>query len=1345
MTTPAGDDVAGSARLIITLDDTGVVGEAEELGQRIQRALDRATRNIGDRIQNNIQRALRRVRVSVQVTPDLSDFRRRIERASFFAAAGASISIPVAPDLRRFDAQLLAGLRGIDSLNIPVAPDLSEFMTRLRAALAGEEVSVRVVPDLDGFDARIRAHRAPDVTVNADVDQGRFARALAGLGGIAGRIGGLLASGLRFAAIGIAAAGAAQGVIALTAALAPAAGIIAAGPAVILGYQAALGTLKLALDGVSEAFSAALTGTAEEFQKTLEKLSPAAQAAAREVRALKPAFDDLKTSVQDAFFSQITGEITKTANALRGPLLSGLTRISAAWGDAAKGVLGYVRGSQGVSNVRSILNATGLSIEGLSQTTNKLTAGLLQVAAVVSDRFGTELAGGISNLGQRFGEFLQRAASGGDAVRWVDQALTVFAQLGDILGNLRSTFGGIADAASGAGAGVLGTLQQITQAVSDFINSTQGQTAIGNIFSTVATIGAQLRPILAALVTQIGQIAPALAPVFTALGPALVGVINSLGPAIAAIVPSLQTVAAALADGLGRIDLAPLGASIGSVLTALAPLLPLAGELVNVLGAALAPVLENLAAGFQPIISALVGALLPVLPGVAAAFVQVATAMRPLAAGFGQAIAQVFASLAPVLSAAAAAFQRIAVAIVPVYTALAGALLPLLPQLVQAFDAVLQAVLPVLPSLAGLVESLAPLAVMVIRLLAPVLQFGAAFVSWQAMTIVVPLIQGVVGAINFLAAAISGAATFIVNLPSMITSGLSAAAGLITAAFNAVVDFFMLLPGRIMAGLQALPGLLSNLFHLALQAVGTVIGTGIGLIILLFTRVPGLVLGALASFGSTLLGLFRSGMNSARSAVSSGVSAIVSFFSALPGRIIGFLSSLPGRLSSLFRSAGSSALSAARSFGSQVVSFFQGLPGRIIGAMSGAASALVGVGRDLVRGLISGVKAMAGSVASAAKEVVSSAIDAAKNVLEIGSPSKVFIQIGKDTGAGFVIGLTGTADQIRATTQKIAQQITAAFKGRNTKLDDRLLKLISDGNKQLTTLANQRDSIAKRIADAQKFATDAAASALQSFGLQNLSRGGAGVSNITESLSQALAQVRDFNTQVNALAQRGLRRDLLQQIIGLGPDQGAALADSLANASAEQLRQINSLQAQLASATDKLGKDSADALFDSGKEASRGFLAGLKGQQKDIQALMVDIARSMQQAIRQALGIRSPSRVFAKIGDLTGQGLQVGFVDRMREVLASARTAASSIAGAVSGELSGLSNVVAGPVVQPTIGDLTRNGVVLAGNGGRGLAGLGARTTVGATVTNNITVQAAADPEQTARVVMRRIQLANLT
>lgn len=1237
------DEELGTGSITITLDDGTADAAAERLGDRIERILDRASRDAGIRMERNINAAVRRI------TP---------------------VRVRVEADLRPFEHSLNT-LNNLGNVPLPVVPevDRAQFEAAIESQLSGLEVSVRVVPDLDDFDAQIRAHNTPTVTVDVDADTDRFGAALSRLGGVAGRAGGALGGLLRFGAVGIAAASAAQSIVGLTAALAPAAGLLAAGPAVILGYQAALGTLKLALSGVSDAFSSALTGSAEEFNKSLEDLSPAAQAAAREVRALKPAFEELRSSVQDAFFQQIEGDITRTADALKGPLLSGLTNISSAWGNAAKGVLGYVQGAQGVSNIQSILGATQLGVEGLASTTNKLTAGFLQVGAAVSDAFGERFGTALGNAGQRFGTFLQNAAQSGQAVAWVEGAIQVLSQLGSILSNVGQILSGVFSAANASGGGFLNNLQQITASFAEFVNSTQGQEAIGNIFATISSIAAQLGPILGALVTQIGAIAPALAPVFETLGPAIVGVINSLGPALAAIAPSLQSVASGLAGAFAAIGpaLGPVGAAIGSILEALSPLLPVIGQLVAAVASSLAPVLSALAAALAPVVTALADALTPILPPLTSAFTTLATALTPVITLIGttlgqviQAVAPLFATLAQVVAQIAVAlapliaqltsalvpiFQalvpviaQVVAAITPLITQLVAALLPVLPPIIDAFTAILNALLPLVPVVAQIVTALAPFVSLIISALAPVIQFAAEIVKWLSINVVVPVIQTVVSVIT--------------SIVGAVTSVLSGVSGFVSG----VISFF------------------SNLK----------------------TNVSSLVSGL--------------------------VNAVVGFFTSLPGRARSAVSSIVSGLTSVFNSAKTAVVGAVTSLVSRAVELVRGLPGKAKAALSGIASALTSAGRDLIQGMINGVKAMAGKIASAAKDVVKGAVDGAKSFLGISSPSKVFIEIGKFTGQGFVKGLQGTESEIRQAAEQVIGKIRDAFKGKNTRLDDRLIAQIQDTTKRLTKLAADRDAIAEKIKKANELAAQTTQNALSAFSLANLAKGGGGIQQLTDGVESAITQIQKFNSQINSLAKRGLRRDLLSQIIGLGPEQGAALATTLASATDAQLKNLNTAQKQLEAASKKLGRDSADNLFDAGKEASKGFLAGLKAQQDDVEDLMLTLARSMARSIRAALGIKSPSRVFRQIGRYTMDGLSVGLEDRLGSVQRSVLGAASAITDpfGASGSL-GSVNVTSGRQ---------------AGAGGRAAAA-STRSQV-----NNITINEVGNGQVTADRILNRLALA---
>jgi hypothetical protein len=61
---------------------------------------------------------------------------------------------------------------------------------------------------------------------------------------------------------------------------------------------------------------------------------------------------------------------------------------------------------------------------------------------------------------------------------------------------------------------------------------------------------------------------------------------------------------------------------------------------------------------------------------------------------------------------------------------------------------------------------------------------------------------------------------------------------------------------------------------------------------------------------------------------------------------------------------------------------------------------------------------------------------------------------------------------------------------------------------------------------------------------------------------------------------------------------------------------------------------------------------------------MLKIAKSMQSAIKKALGIRSPSRVFAELGQFVPQGLAQGIQNAAHHATTAARGLASAVTGA---------------------------------------------------------------------------------
>ena len=155
--------------------------------------------------------------------------------------------------------------------------------------------------------------------------------------------------------------------------------------------------------------------------------------------------------------------------------------------------------------------------------------------------------------------------------------------------------------------------------------------------------------------------------------------------------------------------------------------------------------------------------------------------------------------------------------------------------------------------------------------------------------------------------------------------------------------------------------------------------------------------------------------------VSQKVHEVVTYFQQLPGKVIAAVVSLGTSLASQ-ANAWFGSLGAAVSSGiAKVVGFMQTLPGRIISAISGLAGQMASVGSNIMNSLAGGIAAAAGRAATAAINAVKGAIDAAKRLLGIASPSKVFTQFGVFSGEGLAIGFTKMRGTVRSASERMVE------------------------------------------------------------------------------------------------------------------------------------------------------------------------------------------------------------------------------------------------------------------------------------------------------------------------------------
>ncbi|MFG7941184.1 phage tail tape measure protein [Streptomyces cacaoi] len=292
------------------------------------------------------------------------------------------------------------------------------------------------------------------------------------------------------------------------------------------------------------------------------------------------------------------------------------------------------------------------------------------------------------------------------------------------------------------------------------------------------------------------------------------------------------------------------------------------------------------------------------------------------------------------------------------------------------------------------------------------------------------------GAIARMSTAAAGyAARMVLVVAQTVAAGVRMAASAAATAARVVA-------GWVLMGAQALAqgARMAAAWLMAMGPIPLIIAAVVGLVVLIVAKwdaiksataaawnwvwgkvkaVAGFLVGVFKNF--TLPGLVSKHWDTIKSATSKAWNWVVAYVKAVPGRLVSGLSSLGSRIGSVASSAWRRFKSTTVSGAMAAVAWVRGLPSRIVSGIGNTASLLVGKGRDVVRGLLAGVRSMGGwlksKLISFAKGMIPGPIAKA---LGIHSPSRVMRdQIGRFIPAGIVEGITSGQSAVDRTMRNL--------------------------------------------------------------------------------------------------------------------------------------------------------------------------------------------------------------------------------------------------------------------------------------------------------------------------------------
>lgn len=283
-------------------------------------------------------------------------------------------------------------------------------------------------------------------------------------------------------------------------------------------------------------------------------------------------------------------------------------------------------------------------------------------------------------------------------------------------------------------------------------------------------------------------------------------------------------------------------------------------------------------------------------------------------------------------------------------------------------------------------------------------------------------------------------------------------------------------------------------------------------------------------------------------------------------------------------------------------------------------------------------------------------------------------QIADALGNGFARDIAAaTRDQIKSSLRGLLTQVRDVMGDEAAR---GIADLVNRTNDRLGRLADRRDRLVERFQKAkdrleeleaaratleEQVRSQATGGGLVTFAEEALKPDAEGVAPTPAAAAQGLLarlqyrlrEIRDYAANLRKLAARGLPQEFINELIQAGPTAGAATARLLANSPEADFQGIKSAAVTLYTESGNLAKQAGQTMYGAGIEAANGLVRGLQAKEEAIAKQMIRISQIMVRAIRRALGIQSPSKVFAGLGGSIGDGLAQGINGRQGAVAAA--------------------------------------------------------------------------------------------
>lgn len=546
---------------------------------------------------------------------------------------------------------------------------------------------------------------------------------------------------------------------------------------------------------------------------------------------------------------------------------------------------------------------------------------------------------------------------------------------------------------------------------------------------------------------------------------------------------------------------------------------------------------------------------------------------------------------------------------------------------------------------------------------------------------------------------------------ALITGLAESAPLLLEAAVQLLMSIIEAIPIIIEQLLAVLPDLITTICEFLAESVPLIVDAAIQLLMGIIEAIPTIIQAIVDNLPLIITSLVDGLTGALPQIVQAAITLLMGIIEAIPDIVVAIAENLPQIITAI-----------ASGLAQAIPQIFTAAKDLLWQLILAVPDIVVGIGQaipDIISGIVNGLIGGIGAVWDAACELGSGILDGIKSFFGINSPSTVMAEQGDYLVQGLINGLAEMPDQmmqtldtalnnliawgqqmlsgIQNTVQSMvnsAEQVISQLPGKIwTHLINVVTKVTAWGQQMLNTartaIQNMISSVVQLISELPgKIWTHLVniVTKVTTWGQQMLTAATTAIQNMISKIISLIAELpgKVWTHLVNVVTKV---TSWGQQMLSAATTAIQNMVSSIISKLAELPGKVASKLAEVTSAMVQWGSDIVSKMTDVGKNIVSGIWNGISSGWDWLKGKVADLANSLLDSAKSALGINSPSTKFRdKVGKWIMPGVAEGVENSMPKTLRGMKAEAGKLIAAMQGTV-----------------DAAMNNFTLAAAGGAGL------------------------------------------